>query len=169
MTLSQLLVPELEQELASTRTCLERLADDKFSFQPHGKSMSATRLASHLAEIPSWVAMTLNTAELDLSPPGGPAYQPTVFDSSAALLACFDKNSAEAVAALASASDAALAESWRMLYGGHEIIKMPKGAVIRTWVLNHLIHHRGQFSVYLRLLEVPVPSIYGPSADEGNM
>lgn len=169
MSLAKMFLPELEHEAATTRKCLERFKDDQLGWKPHGKSMSVGQLISHLAEIPGWTPATFHMDELDLSPPGGPPYTPTLYASVAETLAAFDKGVAEAKATLEGASDASFGENWTMLFGGNKIFTMPRAAVLRTWVLNHLIHHRGQLSVYLRLLEIPVPAIYGPSADEGNM
>lgn len=169
MSLAQMFLPELEHELATTRKCIERAKNDQLGWKPHAKSMSLGQLVSHLAEIPGWVDFTLQTAELDLQPPGGDPYKPVYFETVEEALAAFDKGCEDAKAALAKTSDAALAENWSMLFGGHVIFTMPKAAVMRTWVINHMVHHRGQLSVYLRLLDIPVPSIYGPTADEGQM
>lgn len=169
MSLAKMFLPELEHEAATARKCIERFKDDQLGWKPHAKSMSVAQLISHLAEIPGWTPATFNTTELDLSPPGGPPYAPTIYASVAETLAAFDQNVADAKAAIAAAGDAAFGENWSMLFGGQLLFTMPRAAVLRTWVLNHFIHHRGQLSVYLRLLDIPVPGIYGPSADEGNM
>lgn len=167
MSLAQMFLPELEHELATTRRCIERAKNDQLGWKPHDKSMSLGLLVSHLAEIPSWVGITLKTSELDLQPLEGEPYQSILYEKVEDALAAFDKGCVDAKAALANASDAALGESWSMLFSGNVLFTMPKAAVIRTWVINHMVHHRGQLSVYLRLLDIPVPSIYGPSADEG--
>lgn len=169
MSLAKMFLPELEHEAATTRRCIERFKDDQLGWKPHGKSMSVGQLISHLAEIPGWTPATFQMDELDLSPPGGAPYAPTLYASVEETLAAFDKGVSEAKEALAAASDEAYGQNWTMLFGGTKLFTMPRAAVVRTWVLNHLIHHRGQLSVYLRLLEIPVPPIYGPSADEGNM
>lgn len=169
MSLSEMFLPELEHELATTRKCIERISDDQLGWKPHAKSMSVGQLVSHLAEIPSWLTPTMQLDSIDLSPPGGPAYVAPNFPSIAETLAEFDKNAADAKATLAATADPTFGEPWSMKWGGNVLFTLPKGAVLRTWILNHLIHHRGQLSVYLRELGIPVPSIYGPSADEGNM
>ncbi len=170
MAISQALLPEFDHEMATTRKTLERVPDEKWDWAPHSKSMKLGRLATHLAEAPGWAIPTIGRAELDLSPPGAPApYQPVSTSNRAEALAMFDKNVAEARTAIAGASDEHLFQTWSLLMGGKAVFTMPRVAVIRSMVLNHIIHHRGQLSVYLRLLDVPVPSIYGPSADEGRM
>ena len=167
MPISQALLPEFDQEMANTRKSLERVPDGKFAWKPHEKSMTMGRLASHCAEIPGWAIPTIQQDELDLAPPGAPPFQPTVANTTAELLAIFDKNVAGARAALADVSDEHLMKTWSLLMTGRAIITMPRVAVIRGMVMNHLIHHRAQLGVYLRLNDVPVPATYGPSADEG--
>ncbi len=169
MSIGQSLIPEFDQEMASTRLELERIPEDKFSWKPHEKSMTMIRLSGHIAEIPAWTGMTIQTPSLDVAPVGGPAYKPPEFLNRAGILEVFDKNVAEGRAALASVSDETLHEDWTLLAGGQTIFTIPKLACIRTWVLNHIIHHRAQLGVYLRLNDIPVPAIYGPSADEGGM
>jgi uncharacterized damage-inducible protein DinB len=166
MSLSQSLLPEFDHEMASTRRVLERVPAEKFSWLPHEKSMSFQRLAVHVAELPSWATMTLNTGELDFATT---PYAPSKAESTQDLLTIFDKASSEARAALAGASDEELFKPWTLRNGEHVIFSLPKIAVLRTSVMNHLIHHRGQLTVYLRLNDIPVPGLYGPSADEGNM
>lgn len=169
MGFAKIILPELEHELATTRRCLERVQDQHLGWKPHEKSMSVSQLISHLAEIPSWLGPTFGQSELDLAPPGGPAYVPPNHPTVADTLAEFDKNAAQAKAVLAGVQDDQMGQPWSLLFGGNVIFTLPKGAVLRTWVISHLIHHRGQLSVYLRQLGVPVPSIYGPTADEGGM
>jgi len=166
MSLSQMLLPEFDQEMTSTRRMLERLPADKFDFQPHAKSMTLGHLASHIAEVPDWYASTLTTDSLDLAPPGGPAYQPVTHGTPEAVLQYLDTSVAAARKALVAAGDEAFGQPWSLLMGGKAIFTMPRIAVLRSMVMNHLIHHRGQLSVYYRLTGVPVPAIYGPSADE---
>ncbi len=129
--------------------------------------MSLGGLSTHLANIPSWTAHTFDKEELDIAPPGEPPLRLDAVKSKADLLAAFDKNVAAARAALTSASDETWQGKWSLLNGGNPIFTLPRAAVMRGFVMNHLIHHRAQLGVYLRLLDVPVPSIYGPSADEG--
>jgi uncharacterized damage-inducible protein DinB len=165
MSLSQSLLPEFDQEMANTRRVLERVPADKFSWQPHDKSMAFGRLAVHVAELPTWTTMTLNTNELDFA---ATPYNPAKAETTQDLLNIFDKATAEARAALAAASDEELFKPWTLRNGEHQIFSLPKIAVLRGFVMNHIIHHRGQLTVYLRLNDVPVPGLYGPSADEAN-
>ena len=167
MPISQTILPEFENEMANTRKTLERVPDDKFAWKPHEKSSSLGGLATHLANIPSWTKNTFEQDELDVTPPGQPPYRLEEKKTTAELLAAFDENVASARAALESATDENWQGKWSLLMGGKTIFTLPRTAVMRGFVMNHLIHHRAQLGVYLRLLDVPVPSIYGPSADEG--
>ena len=166
MSIAQTLLPEFDQEMANTRKVLERVPDDKWGWKPHEKSGTVGWLAGHVATLPGWTTMTIKTEELDYAPVNGPSYQPPKIENRKDLLAVFDKESAEARAALASASDAELMKGWKLLAGGKEIFTMPRVACIRGMVMNHLIHHRAQLGVYFRLLDIAVPGLYGPSADE---
>jgi uncharacterized damage-inducible protein DinB len=165
MSLSQAMLPEFDQEMSNTRRALERVPTDKLDWAPHAKSFSMGKLAIHIANLPTWTNVTLDTSELDLSVP----FETPKAATTEELLAFFDKNVAEARAALAGATDEAFFQPWTLRAGEHTIFTLPKVAVMRGFVLNHIIHHRGQLTVYLRLNDIPVPSIYGPSADEGNM
>ncbi|PYU62827.1 MAG: damage-inducible protein DinB [Acidobacteria bacterium] len=167
MTIGQMMLGEFDQEMQNTRKTLERCPDEKWNWKPHEKSGTVGWLAGHIATMPGWVAMTINTEELDYAPVGGPSYQPPKIENKRALLTELDKNVAEARAALASVSDAEMMKGWKLLAGGKEIFTMPRVACIRGMVMNHIIHHRAQLTVYYRLLGVPVPGLYGPSADEG--
>jgi len=167
MSLSEMILPEFEQEMANTRRTLERVPDEKFEWKPHEKSSSLGGLATHLANIPSWTTNTFEKDELDIAPPDAPPFRLEQAKSTADLLAAFDKNVADAQAALAAATDERWFGKWSLLRGGDTIMTLPRAAVMRGFVLSHLIHHRAQLGVYLRLLDVPVPAIYGPSADEG--
>ena len=169
MTLSESLLPEFDQEMAAARKTLERVPADKYDWRPHPKSGTMGWLAAHLAKIPSWASMAINTDELDLAPGGKPTEPPPAPTSTSELLAAFDKHAAEARVALEGASDDELAKPWALLRDGTTMLTMPKAAVVRSFVMNHLIHHRAQLGVYLRLNDIPVPSIYGPSADENSM
>ena len=169
MTIAAALAAEFDHEAAITRKLLARTPVAAAAWKPHEKSMGLGQLAAHLAEIPSWGGPTLQLTELDIAPVGGPPYVSPTFDSVDALLALFDRNVAEAHPVLAGMSDADYALPWTLLMGGQALFTMPRIAVARTWVMNHIIHHRGQYSVYLRLQGVPVPGIYGPSADEPGM
>ena len=169
MSLAAALLPEFDQEMAKTRTTLERVPGDKFSWQPHEKSFSFMELANHLARLPSWGAATLKTESMDLDPEKGEFVPPPPSDTPEGVLADFDRNVSEFRSALAGASDEELLEPWTLLYGGKELFTMPRMAVVRVMVLNHIFHHRGQFTIYLRLNDLPIPALYGPSADEGEM
>jgi len=168
MKMGERMLPEFDHEMANARKTLERVPEDKFGWKPHEKSMPMGRLASHIAEIPGWVSFTLGSDFFDSNPAGGePAYQPALATSRKELLDAFDKNIAAARAALAAVEDEEMMQPWSLLSGGKAVLTLPKVAVMRSFIMNHLIHHRAQLGVYLRLNDVPVPSIYGPSADEG--
>ena len=169
MSIAQSLLPEFDHEMATTRKAIDRMPADKAAWKPHAKSFDIGHLCLHLAELPGWASMAVSTTELDMNPPGGPGYTPPKYESKEATLKRFDETVAAARAAIAGASDADLMVGWSLKNAGETIFTIPRVAVIRTWVLNHVIHHRGQLSVYLRLLDVPVPAIYGPSADERGM
>lgn len=166
MAISQALLPEFDHEMANTRKTLERVPEDKFGWKPHEKSMTLGRLASHLAEIPGWTGHALNQDSLDVNPPGGQQEQAANVASRKELLALFDKNVASARAAIAGAGDEVFGKPWTLLNGGKEVFTLPRAAVLRSFIMSHSIHHRAQLGVYLRLNNLPVPSIYGPSADE---
>lgn len=168
MNMNQAFLQELENEMANTRKTLERVPDN-MDWTPHPKSMTMGKLAQHLAEIPDWVTKTIAADSYDLSPVGAPPYKPEPVKSGKEALAMFDKNLAEAKAALASTNDADLMKPWSLKMAGNTLMTMPRAVVIRNFVLNHNVHHRAQMGVYLRLNDIPVPSIYGPSADEGKM
>jgi len=166
MPISQALLPEFDQEVANTRKTLERIPEDKLGFKPHEKSMSLDRLAGHLADLAGFGTTAIQTDSLDLS---AREYKPTVATSQRQVLEVFDAKVKEARAAIEGASDEHLMKPWALVYKGQTIFNMPRAAVVRVMMMNHMIHHRAQLGVYLRLNNVPVPSIYGPSADEGNM
>jgi uncharacterized damage-inducible protein DinB len=169
MAISQGLLGEFDHEMANTRKSLERVPEGKFDWKPHPKSMSMGALAAHIAMIPHWGKMTLETANFDVNPPGGqPAPQPQL-KSKAEVLAFFDKQVPEARAAIAGASDQALMTPWTLSNAGKPIFTLPRVGVLRAMIFNHIIHHRAQLGVYLRMNDVPVPAIYGPSADESGM
>lgn len=157
---------ELENEAKVTRAVLERVPADKFAWKPHEKSMTFVRLAVHVAEMFGWTKETLKSDVLDFSTMDYTPFEPKTTDE---LLAFFDDHIAKAKAIIAEASDETFMTDWTMRNGETVYFTMPKVAVMRTFVMNHIIHHRGQLSVYLRLNDIPVPSIYGPSADEGQM
>lgn len=166
MPINQALLGEFDHEMANTRKTLERVPDDKWDWAPHPKSMKMGALAKHLAEMPGWTVETLTKDSIDIAPDGKPMQTPPAKNRQEAL-ALFDKNVAAARKALAAANDdAQWMKPWALLMTGKTIFSMPKVAVLRSFVLNHEIHHRAQLGVYLRLNNVPVPAIYGPSADE---
>jgi uncharacterized damage-inducible protein DinB len=169
MRLSEALLPEFDQEMIHIRKTLERVPDDKLGWKPHEKSMTMGRLATHLAETPGWTLPTIEKDSLDLAPPGAPPFQPATANSRQEMLDMFDKDIKAARVAIAGASDEHLLKPWSLLMGGDTILTQTRIAVLRTWVMNHSIHHRAQLGVYLRLNNIPVPAIYGPSADEGGM
>jgi uncharacterized damage-inducible protein DinB len=169
MDVIQALLAEFDQEAALTRTCLERVPQGKGGYQPHPKSMTLGRLAGHIVAIPSWITMTLQSDEFDLAPVDGPKPPLLDLDNPVALLEHFDRNVAAARAALAAAEEADLGRPWSLKNGGRVAFTLPKGVVLRRFVFSHTVHHRAQLTLYLRLNEVPVPSIYGPSADEGSL
>ena len=166
MSIAQSILPEFEQEMAGTRKTIERVPDDKFDWKAHPKSNTVGWVVSHLVEIPGWVEGTLTQDAWDLSPPGGEPYRTPAVAGRQQALELFDANVAAAKAALAKTSDAEFAKDWSLLMNGQTIFTMPRLAVIRTFVLNHSIHHRAILTVYLRLNDLPVPGLYGPSGDE---
>lgn len=163
MKLADSLVMELGHEAQGARKAIERVPEDKYGWAPHTKSMAAGRLISHVAELPGWLGAIIGQSEFRMDPS---QMTPFIAKTRAELLKTFDDNLKAGSAALKGASDAALMQNWKMISGETTIVDMPRIAVVRTWVLNHLIHHRGQLTVYLRLLGAAVPSLYGPSADE---
>lgn len=165
-SIANALIAEIKQEAATARKCLERIPEDKFDWKPHEKSMTMSRLASHLGEMFQWTGPTLDHDVLDFATMD---YKPFEPKSNAELLAHFDQSVAEAVDILNRTPDETFMQNWTMRNGDQVYFTMPKIAVMRTFVMNHIIHHRGQLSVYMRLNDIPVPSIYGPSADEGAM
>lgn len=167
MALSDALLPEFDLEMANTRKTLERVPDDKFDWKPHEKSTAMGGLATHLSNIPTWANYTIDQDSLDLAPGGVPLPGATPAKSNAELLETFDSNVAKARAAIAGASDEDLFKGWALQRAGNTIMTLPKMAVLRGFVMSHIIHHRAQLGVYLRLNDIPVPPIYGPSADEG--
>src|ERR1041385_4153020 len=168
MALTEWLLPEFDAEMAATRRVLERVPDGKTKWQPHPKSMTLGRLATLVAELPGWVVNALTTDELDIMPPGGPPPKFAALGSTRQILELFDKNARAARAALANPTDADFKKPWAFKVGGRTVDTSPKYTVYRRTVLNHLAHHRGQLTVYLRLNEAAVPAVYGPTADEPN-
>jgi uncharacterized damage-inducible protein DinB len=161
MSIGATLLPEFDQEMATTRRLLERVPSDKGPWKPHAKSFALGHLAQLVSWMPGWIAQTLTATELDLGKAGGYSFEKTE-----TLLQGFDRNVRDGRKALGAATDADLAVPWSLKHGNRVLFTSPRGEVVRQHV-NHLIHHRGQLTVYLRLLDVPIPSIYGPTADEG--
>jgi uncharacterized damage-inducible protein DinB len=163
MSYNKGLIAELQMEAANTRKMLEKVPTDKNDWKPHEKSMKLGNLANHVAELAGWTVFTMGSDELDLSKMD---YKPVIATSTEQLLATHDANFNKAIAALEGASNEDFDKIWTLRHGDHVIMAMPKKAVLRSMVFSHLIHHRGQLSVYLRLLDVPIPGMYGPSADD---
>lgn len=162
MALASSLLPEFDQEMEGARRVLERVPEDRLDWRPHEKSMTLGGLAAHLAAAPGWIAPILERPELDLAgAPRPPA--PTTVEG---ILELFDDNVARGRKALADATEGALAEPWTLRAGPQVIYTLPRRDIYRRFGISHLIHHRAQLGVYLRLLDVPVPGVYGPSADE---
>lgn len=166
MSYAQSLLPEFDEEMANTRKVLARIPDDKFDWRAHPKSNTMGWNANHLAEIVGWVEGTLAHPSWDIAPPGEERYRSPQLTSCQAVLDLFDKNVAAARQALEKASDEAMSEMWSLLEAGRPLFTFPRSMVIRRFVLNHMIHHRGHLCVYLRLNDIPVPGMYGPSGDE---
>jgi uncharacterized damage-inducible protein DinB len=166
MAIAAALLPEFDHEMANTRKTLERIPEDKWGWKPHEKSMTLGRLTGHLAELPSWAVEAINKEFVDIAP-GEHRGQAMVASSQQQALDAFDKNVVAARAALAGASDEHLLKPWTLRAGEKTILTLPRIAVVRAMVMNHMIHHRAQLGVYLRLNDIAVPAIYGPSADEG--
>jgi uncharacterized damage-inducible protein DinB len=166
MSMANILLPDFDQEMANTRKVLERVPEDKLDWQPHPKSHTIGWNANHLAELPGWVALMLTKTALDITPPGGPNYVSPSFRTRQEILAVFDKNVSTARQLLNAANDADFDVAWTLLKAGQTIFTLPRRAVLRSFVLNHIIHHRAILCVYLRQNDIPVPGMYGPSGDE---
>jgi uncharacterized damage-inducible protein DinB len=162
MTTTQKFLQQLEQEAVTTRKMLSAVPDDKFDWQPHPRSMTIRRLATHIAELPGWVTITLDTAELDLA---NNPFTPPVINSGAELQAYFEASLAKGRHSLQQAHDEDLLPDWTMLMAGNVVFVRPKEEMVRISI-SQIIHHRAQLGVFLRLLDVPIPGSYGPSADE---
>jgi uncharacterized damage-inducible protein DinB len=163
VSIANTLLPEFDREMGLTRRLLSRVPDERFEWQPHVRSMTLGRLAEHLAELPQWVVITIDQDGIEMTAKP-PDHRPPA--TCADVLALFDRASAAGRAALSGKTDAELMAPWTLRRDGKELFTMPKAAVLRNFVFNHMVHHRGQLTVYLRLHDIPLPSIYGPSADE---
>lgn len=167
MSYAEQILPEFDEEMANTRKVLERIPEDKLDWKAHPKSNTIGWNANHLAEIPAWVEGTLTQLSWDFAPVGGERYQSPALKSRKDILELFDRNVASARKAIAAVKDEGeLGKMWSLLEGGKPIITMPRSAVIRSFVISHTIHHRAMLCVYLRLNNIPVPGLYGPSGDE---
>lgn len=165
MAIADSILPEFDHETATTRLLLERVPADKIAWKPHVRSMSIGQLAMHIANLPQWASITLERTEFDTNPLDGPRLTTPEFESRPHLLQFYDAGVGAARALLARTTDAEFMVPWTLKSGGKKMFNMPRVAVFRSFVLNHAVHHRGQLSVYLRLLDVPIPNIYGPTAD----
>jgi uncharacterized damage-inducible protein DinB len=161
--MSQTLLPEFYHEMKSTRTALERVPEDKFDWKPHAKSMTMGRLAGHLAELPAFAMSMIQTDGINFDKG---EYKAAVVGNRAELLDLFDKNVAAAREAIVGATDDHLRQPWYLIYKEKKLFDAPRVVGLRGMAMNHVVHHRGQLTVYLRLNDIPVPAIYGPSADE---
>ena len=169
MSMNESLLFEFNQEMSITRKALERVPMDKAAWKPHEKSMALGVLASHLANVPAWTPATLQQDSFDMAPPGAEPFKTPQAATREELLGFFDKNVDEARKAFGGVTDAQFMQTWRLLMGGKEVFSAPRVGVLRGMILNHNVHHRAQLGIYLRMNGVPVPSTYGPSADEGGM
>jgi uncharacterized damage-inducible protein DinB len=166
MNYAETILPEFDREMANTRKVLERVPEDKLDWQAHPKSHTIGWNANHLAEIPGWVEGTLTAPSWDIAPSGGEPYQPPRRTSRQEILDLFDRNVAAARKAIAAVKDDQMMQPWSLLNAGTPIFTLPRAAMIRGFVLNHLIHHRAILCVYLRLNNIPVPGMYDPTGDE---
>jgi uncharacterized damage-inducible protein DinB len=166
MAIAETILPEFDHETAITRTLLERVPQERADWRPHAKSMPLGTLAMHISNISfHWARIALREKEFDTNPPGGQAVKTPSFESTSQLLHVYDEGVRAARSLLVATSDAEFMVQWTLKNGGRAMFSLPRVGVFRSLVLNHAVHHRGQLSVYLRLLDVPVPSIYGPTAD----
>jgi uncharacterized damage-inducible protein DinB len=163
MTIAEILLLDFDYEIANTRRTLERIPENDPQWKPHDKSMPVGRLALHTARLPQFCTRILTTPELDMDKEKWPDI---IFESTAHLLSELARTASEARSHLAASSDAHLNEAWKLLFKGKAFVDAPRMVLYRTMFLNHLVHHRAQLGVYLRLLNRPVPGLYGPSADE---
>jgi uncharacterized damage-inducible protein DinB len=164
MPLIDTLLPEFDREMGQTRKVLDRVPDGQFEWRPHPTSRTLGRLAEHLAEMPQWATMTMTQSGIDMMTPRPADYKPPA--TRAEVLAMFDAHLKAGRANLVNKTDGEFDGPWTLKAGGKDVFTMPKASVMRAFVLNHMVHHRGQMTVYLRMLGVPIPSIYGPSGDE---
>ena len=164
MTIAASMLPEFDNEMKSTRAVLARTTDALAQWKPHAKSMSMGQLAIHLQSLVGWIPKIISATEIDFATPAAQSLNLT-WQSAAKALETFDSAVAAGRAAIAGASDEEMMVPWSLRAGEHVIMTMPRVAVLRVVVMNHIIHHRGQLTVYLRLNDIPLPEIYGPTAD----
>jgi uncharacterized damage-inducible protein DinB len=166
MSYAQNFLPEFDHEMASTRKVLERIPEDKLEWRAHPKSNTIAWNANHLAELPGWSVSIATESGFDFAPVGGERYQSPKLTSRREIVALFDRNVAEARKAIAAVKDESLDDPWTLRGGERVIFTMPRRSVLRSFLMNHIIHHRAILCVYLRLNDIPVPALYGPSGDE---
>ncbi|MCB0277472.1 MAG: DinB family protein [Calditrichaeota bacterium] len=164
-----MMAQELQLEGQKTRMLMELVPEEHWDWKPHPKSYTLGQLTTHLGHLLSWGGHTLRREELDLNPPGQEPLKGPRYDSLADALGLFDTNLQDCLEAFKESKDEDLNKTWTLLSGGHTILAMPRGAILRSFVISHMIHHRAQLGVYLRLKDVPLPPIYGPTADERAM
>ncbi len=167
MKLTELFIADLERDAEATRQVLARVPEGRNQWKPHERSMELGRLTSLVATMAGWVELMVNTDEFDIAPKDGPAYQSPQFESRQQILHIHEDGLQRSIAALRGTTDEHLQKPWKFMARGHVISALPRHINIRDTVINHLAHHRGQLTVYLRLTSASVPAIYGPSADEG--
>lgn len=166
MRITELLLPEFDNEMTVTRRILERVPDGKGEWKPHEKAFPMGHLAQLVARLPSWVNMTLEQTEFDIAPPGGSGFPGYSFESTATLLALFDSNVKGARPVLERATDEELMVPWTFKRAGQALFTQPRYHMLRGMVLNHIVHHRAQLGTYLRIIDEKVPQMYGPTADD---
>jgi uncharacterized damage-inducible protein DinB len=166
MKISELLLPEYDSEMAITRRVLERVPDDRGEWKPHPKAFPMAHLAQLVSMLPTWVTSTLELTELDIAPKDKPRGSTYSIEKTATLLAAFEKNAAAGRASLVKATDEDFQVPWTLKAAGNPILTQPRYMILRQMVLNHLVHHRAQLGIYLRLTDQKVPQMYGPTADE---
>jgi uncharacterized damage-inducible protein DinB len=166
MSYAEALLPEFDHEMANTRKVLERVPDDKLDWRPHTKSNTIGWNANHIADLPHWAEAILTQPSFDLAPAGGPRYETPKLLTRKEILENFDRNIGNVRKALSQVTDEDMKKMWSLLRTGQPIFTMPRAAVLRSFVLSHIIHHRAILCVYLRLNNIPVPGMYGPSGEE---
>ena len=165
MSIAESFLPEFDHEMGNTRKLLERIPDDKAVWKPHPKSRTLGQLAIHLAFLPVWINSIMEKAEFDLGSPNDGGFKRPEFVSGDALLSFFDGNVANAREAISGRSDREMLVQWTFRNGDQILFSFPRTAALRSFVMNHSIHHRGQLTVYLRLIDIPLPELYGSTAD----